>query len=929
MKIKIVITIIFLGFWNGVLSKEKYADQIFAQGVSDWRNGKYELAIELFDKTEQLYFQEKQWRKYVESINNKASVLRSSGQYQKSEYEAKRAIVKSDTWLGKNNLEAAMAYNTLGVINRHLTNYALALEFSQKSLAIRTLRAPNDPILLSKSHNNIAILYSVMGEYDLAIKFFTRAMNLRLKVLGPKDVLLTNTYNNLGSVYLEKGIYDSSLIYNQKALAIRKETIGDHPITGNSLNNVGACYEMIGDFANALSYYEQALKIFELIFVERHPLMTSTSINIGDAYAKQGNLEMALQYYQAALISASIQFADTSVYQNPSILDTFNQSDFLIPLMSKAVMFEQLHDVKGDVQYLQAAREAIQVYDRIAGEMRDKQQNDSDMIILGERSKKGYEIGVRVSIKLFESTKEVRYEKQAFYFSERARLGALTHALSSLTAKDFGSIPAGLLDLERTLKFNRSKYESKILRSARGLDSGAHRRVQLLRDSLFTTNRRYDSLIGLLEKNYPSYYRLKYDAELASVPEIQSNLNNNTALIEYFFGDETIYIFGISEKQFVVRKVAVDTTFRSNLQDYLDLLRNPDPVQRSIENYDRFVNLSYGLYSTLITPLGEGFGQENLILIPDGILSLLPFESLISELPDDARSGYQSLNYLIRQCNISYGNSGTAQFRNMESRGKDADINLLAFAPSFEEASHGMDTLKSERSMLMPLLWAEREVKAIAGYFDSDVYVDSMATELVFNAEAGKHQIVHIASHSFIDNENPMYSKIAFAEVGNEGVTDGYLHTFELFNSELNAELAVLSACNTGLGVIKSGEGVMSLGYAFTYAGVPSTVMSYWTVDDKSTYRLMNWFYTNLSDGKDKNKALTEAKLNLLSMDNGVYSHPYYWSAFVLYGSTERIVDPSGKATYIIAVLIALLFVGFFILKKKLKNNVNDLILIS
>ena len=187
--------------------------------------------------------------------------------------------------------------------------------------------------------------------------------------------------------------------------------------------------------------------------------------------------------------------------------------------------------------------------------------------------------------------------------------------------------------------------------------------------------------------------------------------------------------------------------------------------------------------------------------------------------------------------------------------------------------------------------------------------------------EAGKYNISHIASTGLGDDENPMYSKIAFTLDHRDTINDGYLHTFELYNMQLSADMAVLSACNTGYGKVLKGEGVLNLARGFFYAGCKAVVMSLWVANDKSTATLMDNFYKHLADGQPKNRALQNAKLDYIKSNEGLKAHPYYWSQFVISGNTNPISTNSNYYMPITLVFIAgsflLLLTIYFVRKNK------------
>ena len=188
------------------------------------------------------------------------------------------------------------------------------------------------------------------------------------------------------------------------------------------------------------------------------------------------------------------------------------------------------------------------------------------------------------------------------------------------------------------------------------------------------------------------------------------------------------------------------------------------------------------------------------------------------------------------------------------------------------------------------------------------------ATEMSVTRAMTDYGMIHFATHAIIDNNRPEYSKLVL--VGDSS-SDGYLHSYELYNLRLNTELITLSACNTGFGKLQKGEGVMSLSRAFAYAGSPNLVMSLWPVNDESTAQLMGYFYQNLKDGMRKDEALRQAKLSYLENADDVTGHPYYWAGFVFTGDPEPIEFSSYNSFWILIIMFFILGLIFFRLYKR------------
>jgi CHAT domain-containing protein len=247
---------------------------------------------------------------------------------------------------------------------------------------------------------------------------------------------------------------------------------------------------------------------------------------------------------------------------------------------------------------------------------------------------------------------------------------------------------------------------------------------------------------------------------------------------------------------------------------------------------------------------------------------------------------------------------------------------LPVFVFSIQSQDKGEDTLQ-----LRDLPWAEKELKSAASVVRSELYLRGDATEDAFKTNAGRFGIIHLATHVILDDKEPLYSKFVFTKNPASG-EDGYLHLYELYNLRLRANMAVLSACQTGIGKNIKGEGMMSLARGFAYAGCPSVVMSLWSIDDKATSMVVSGFYNGLAQGKSKDIALRDAKLALINSRDPILSNPYYWAGLVVIGNTEPLViSPIGKVGtfWFLGIAITVFFTVFFVLRlamnRKLKRD--------
>jgi len=293
----------------------------------------------------------------------------------------------------------------------------------------------------------------------------------------------------------------------------------------------------------------------------------------------------------------------------------------------------------------------------------------------------------------------------------------------------------------------------------------------------------------------------------------------------------------------------------------------------------------------LIAPLESSFGGKELFIIPDGPLYALNFEALTKE---------ETGNYLIEDYTISYLLSATTSllYRNLSGNGRNGGV--LAMAPGFEHNEN--QTGSGEKFIRQPFAMETAEV--IGNLFSGQSLLAAQATEDRFKQEAAQHRIIHLGTHTEINTTSPMLSRLILARSENE---DGYLHAYEIYNLPLRAELAVLTACETGVGKESSSEGVLSMAHGFAYAGCPSLVMSLWEIDEKTSAQIIETFYENLAEGMAKNEALRQAKLTYLKTANGELKNPYYWSGLVLFGNAAP-VESSSDDWWIALSLLGILF---------------------
>ncbi|MEN0006537.1 MAG: CHAT domain-containing protein [Bacteroidota bacterium] len=589
----------------------------------------------------------------------------------------------------------------------------------------------------------------------------------------------------------------------------------------------------------------------------------------------------------------TFEYGDTSFTSNPPIQQMISEPLAFKILHYKAKTLHSLFDQTQDLRYLDAALDAA----KVATELVEKSRQE--IVTQGSKQKLAgdalgvYETGIEIALALQEEKGGQQYLEEAFAFAESNKAILLLESINETVAKSYGGIPDSLLEQEKDQRINIAFYEKEIYQE-RQKEEADEEKLELWENQLFEYKQDYQALVKRLEEEFPEYYEMKYNTRLASLSDLQERvIKDGEVLVEYFVGAEKIYVF-------VVSKGAAEVIALEKAENYevpIFALRDAIlEVDNGVQFYQAILSKSSELHDLYFAPIAGKLpaGTERILLVTDDALGYLPFEVLLRKHPrladQDITFSPEVLEYLFEDYLINYHYSSTLLEKSYEFEPKEELQPLFAMAPSFASPLAQANRACSS-DQLYSLHCSKDEASAINDLYGGSMALGEEANKLAFFNQAPDFRILHLATHSCADEENPNLSQIYF--------NDGGISNYELFNLDLNAELAVLSACNTGSGKLVQGEGVMSLSKGFIHAGVPSTVMSLWAVDDCSTSKLMVLFYEFLKQGLPKDEALRQARLAYLNASDPLNQHPYFWAPFIQMGNSMPINMPRSGNTWL------------------------------
>jgi len=422
----------------------------------------------------------------------------------------------------------------------------------------------------------------------------------------------------------------------------------------------------------------------------------------------------------------------------------------------------------------------------------------------------------------------------------------------------------------------------------------------------------------------------------------QAILKEGQLLVEYFVGEDSMYLFSVGKEKFEIISRPLDF----QLKEWTDSLRqgiyycriNQEVGAKDCAALDRqYEKFATKLYQKLIRPLNLTEQTKELIIIPDGVLGYIPFDALLTkEISSEQQNQFNQYPYFGLEKVICYAFSATFLKELQQTNSTIDNYDLLAYAPSFNlgikventakiaATTKTKDPILALRSSLSPLLFNEQEVEQIGQNFGGKSYLNQQANKASFIQEAPNYRYLHIASHGKMNDEDGDLSYIAFTQVGDSTNQEELLYLRELYDMDIPADMVVLSACETGIGELQNGEGIISLARGFSYAGAKSIITSLWSVNDQKTTDLMVDFYQHLKDGETKAYALANAKRDYIATQKSMtFSHPFYWAGFVPIGNMESVQAATdwtwlGSSLFGLG-LVGLLFFGF-ITKRYNKN---------
>jgi CHAT domain-containing protein/tetratricopeptide (TPR) repeat protein len=867
-----------------------------------------------------------------------------------------RYIEISTRLYGYYSEEVAGAYTTLVSASLEKHEYDDVRNYANKTLEI--LNVNNNALQgseLCRFYINLGVWYGRLSDYAKARIYLEEAESIYNKYNIPKDQSYINlinslaiTYGSLGFTAKEKEYFDRgielavssnsniayNLVYNY-AIELGNAgmiNMGEELISGlvdksakvfgydsrfyiEALKNYAEYLrDYKHDYQHSIKYYLPCLDYLNHHNEEielRYPVIAGYALSL----SRSGEHIKALEKIQELLFFDIDPGIKHDKYENPDISKLKADSRTLRILRNKYEILWKIFAESDDRIVLENAAMTSELIISLLDKIRINISEDESRIILGDNYRNSYLFAIHDFELCYRNTGDSHFLEKVFEFTEKSKAAGLLAATRELNAVNF-HIPSDISELEKSLQRDIAFYNSQISKENEK-EMPDKRLISEWNDRLLKAVEVRDSLLLTYERDYPGYYAIKYGTDVLSMKDVPGIAGRNTNYLNYVVSDSLLYILLVNRKHKQILTFEIDSSFFIKLSDFRTLLSNSDISANARSKFDHYQRVAYDLYKILIEPVRDYFISDDLLISPDNILSYVPFETFISSYYKGEGIVYRRLPYLMNEFSISYIYSVSFM---KETVGRDyrKTRNLIAFAPLYTKEIY-IDSLSPKRQsageILYDIPYARVEAEYVTDISKGTAYMNEDARESVFKAEAGKYDIIHLAMHTYLNDQNPMASAMIFTQ-NNDLPEDGLLNTYEVYGIPLKARMVVLSSCNTGSGMLSSGEGILSLARGFLYSGSQSVVMSMWEIEDRSGTDIVKMYYDSLRRGKSKSQALKNARKEYLKTASQLKSHPYFWSSLIVYGDNSPIYHRGVLISVIVFSFCIILPVFYFLYRK-------------
>ena len=631
------------------------------------------------------------------------------------------------------------------------------------------------------------------------------------------------------------------------------------------------------NYSKSASYFRKLIQILDEdeSLPDRPKLYDEAYYLLGDIYRLNSKLDSSLYF-----ISRSMTLG-TELYTKKQInwIDIISE-----PLKKKSIhsfmdygkladtYFLKYRNYSKSITDLKKAEELYFITDSLLFNYSMMADENASLEFLLEVVESNYPNAIQVFYELFQLSKDVAYIEKANFFIERQKSFLLYRNMF-------------LEDVEIAINspmLNREKEIRQDMKKQKWLLGNGDKKNKEASLKIYKGLQEIIAMYQGYKKKHPLIYEGKMQHKIQSISEMQSTMEVGKSILQYAIAHDKICLIVIEKRRVNFLQWDKPDLFNETYANYKELLKSKEAVL-SKKDFNRFVKFSYQLYNWLIVP--ANVTNKNVLIVTDSAYPSIPFGSLIKSCEKEyAKVDYSSLDYLIRDWTIGYTPSlKNYLYRNQTEIKLGKESKIIAFAYSDNRDGDKENSIFRSAN-LSELSGAAREVKSISLLFENNkgkfYYGKDSNRGKFFKEMEREYDVLHLALHSEVDIDNPLNNRLYFRNAVSSKLAKP-VYSYEISSLDLKIPLVVLSSCSTGEGVVYKSEGTHSLTRAFIEAGAEEVVSTLWDVQDATTSKIIERFYSGMKNGKRVAVAIKEAKVEYLNKTDQYLSFPGYWSGVI------------------------------------------------
>ena len=771
-----------------------------------------------------------------------------------------QTLPELESFFGAKSVEIARFYSTFSLALRGAGDYERCNSYMDQAIEIAI--ACNDQKGLALYYNNKGLNLYHQGESKTAVLFKEKGIEILESAEKPNFKLLGRNYCMLAEDYVNLHQPEKAIYYLQRANTYYEKVF--QPTDGNY-------YYLWIQYAKSHLQLQNP-KEAAVFYQKAHQIDPISPAPYG-GLARVALLDQQYLQAHAMIDSALLLFP----YTNGMELSGFARAASVPNYLSiKINIYRQQYAESQDLDYLTKASLLAAEIKRISLFNINRYSQDANKKLPYSESVTHNRTSIELEYEQFKRTQNKQHLLRAFDYAEMSKGLLLYQSLKTIKGVSECQISTELNEQEIQIRKDITDLEKQLFEKGENPET---------KQQLFLQRNAYELVKKNITAQCADYFKNAAIFPENNLENILETLGDSTTLLSYVLTDTAIFTFVVNREQVQLIRTPKDTAtaqwVHALVKSMHDLHQGPD----YLKNATTFTELSARLYDILVRPV-EAHLKSRLIIIPDGVLNILPFEVLLST-PAIKPERFHQHEYWLKKHSISYCYSANL-LREMSNPGYEpAPKKMLALAPFYDGSSVFSDSIdqltRATRYHFNPLPFSGEEVYRVAKIMDGEVRTGAAASAPSLPDQLGDYRILHFATHARSNDQKGEFSYLALR--GKTATDNGMLlYVKDIYNLRLRAELVVLSACETGIGELREGEGNISLARAFAYSGAQSIVTTLWSVNDESTKKLMSSFYEFIEKGLPKDQALQQAKLAYLLNNKGSAAHPFFWGGFTVIG---------------------------------------------